>query len=117
MQNAALASALASSISDSFSTDQGGYDDSNEFHSLSAKAASRLVRLDSALMKDADESTQSASEHQSNLSVHSGKQMNTMRRVLRLKMTSPEAQLTMLNDFQGLDEGEHHFISRCIHCE
>ena len=104
MQNAALASALASSISDSFSSDDDGSGEDTEFHSLTDKDASRLARLDSALGKESDVSTQAVSEHPANISVHAGKQQGSMRRIMRLKMTSPEATLTMLNDFQGLDE-------------
>ena len=104
MQNAALASTLASSISESFSSSERA-DDDEEFHTLSAKDASRLARLDSALVKDNDETTQSSSsEHLSNLSVHAGKQLKSVRRVIKLKLTSPEATLIVTNDFQGLDE-------------
>mmetsp|Transcript_2476 Transcript_2476/g.5220 ORF Transcript_2476/g.5220 Transcript_2476/m.5220 type:complete len:2925 (-) Transcript_2476:1534-10308(-) len=111
MQNAALASALASSISDSFSSDEDSNVDVNEFHSLSVTDASRLARLDSALMKDADESAQCPSEHRSHLSVHDGKPLQSKRRVIRLKMTSPEAALTVTNDFQGLDEALFKIIA------
>jgi len=104
MQNAALASTLASSISDSFSCDKDGRDEDDEFHSLSATDANRIARLDSALMKDDDESTQCPSEHMSNVSVHTGKQLQSTRRIIKLKLTSPEATLTVTNDFQGLDE-------------
>ncbi|KAL7555198.1 hypothetical protein ACHAWF_018915 [Thalassiosira exigua] len=104
MQNAALASALASSISDSFSSDEDEWVDDTEFHSLSAKNAKRIAKLDSALMKDSEESTQGPSEHPKDLSVHAGsKQQKSMRRI-RVKMTSPEVTLTVTNDFQGLDE-------------
>jgi len=105
MQNAALASTLASSISDSFSGDKGGNDvDDDEFHSLSATDARRMARLDSALAKDAED-TVALSEHPGNISVHAGKRpIQSTRKVVRLKMTSPEATLTVLNDFQGLDE-------------
>lgn len=101
MQNAALASTLASSISDSFSSDEKESEIDNKFHSLSASDANRIARLDSALAKDADESMQGLREHQSNLSVHAGKQPQSTKRAIRLKMTSPEATLTVLNDFQG----------------
>ena len=105
MQNAALASTLASSISESFTSDEECrtmIDD--EFQSLSATDANRITRLDSALGKDEDESTQTPSEHPSNISVHAGKQLQSTRRAIKLKLTSPETTLTVTNDFQGLDE-------------
>ena len=101
MQNAALASTLASSISDSFAIDEERTVSDDEFHNLSATDASRIARLDSALMKDTDETTQDPSEQPSNVPVHSG-EVQSMRRAIRLKMTSPEATLTVTNDFQGL---------------
>ena len=101
MQNAALASTLASSISDSFAIDEERTVSDDEFHNLSATDASRIARLDSALMKDTDETTQDPSEQPSTVSVHSG-EVQSMRRAIRLKMTSPEATLTVTNDFQGL---------------
>ena len=101
MQNAALASTLASSISDSFAIDEERTVSDDEFHNLSATDASRIARLDSALMKDTDETTQVPSEQPINVSVHSG-EVQSMRRAIRLKMTSPEATLTVTNDFQGL---------------
>lgn len=104
MQNAALASALATSITDSFASDDANSVEDDEFHALSPADASRIARLDSALAKDADESTQDPSEHLSNISLHDKKQQKSTRRAIRLKMTSPEATLTVTNDFQGLDE-------------
>ena len=101
MQNAALASTLASSISDSFAIDEEKTVSDDEFHNLSATDASRIARLDSALMKDTDETTQDPRELPSHVSVHSG-EVQSMRRAIRLKMTSPEATLTVTNDFQGL---------------
>ncbi len=100
MQNAALASTLASSISDSFA-DEGKIIGDNEFHPLSTTDANRLARLDSALIKDADEPSEDLSEKISRLSSHAG-DLRSMRRSIRLKMTSPEATLTVINDFQGL---------------
>mmetsp|Transcript_4276 Transcript_4276/g.8218 ORF Transcript_4276/g.8218 Transcript_4276/m.8218 type:complete len:3387 (-) Transcript_4276:172-10332(-) len=117
MQNAALASTLASSITDSFSSDKDGNDDEDEFHSLTATDASRIARLDSALMKEPDESTQScsSSEHRSQISVHAGKQQKSRRRTIRVKMTSPEATLTVTNDFQGLDEALFKIVAmNCV---
>jgi hypothetical protein len=101
MQNAALASTLASSISDSFAIEEGDIIGENEFHPLSTTDANRLARLDSALMKDADEPSEDLSEQISKLSSHTG-DLRSMRRSIRLKMTSPEATLTVINDFQGL---------------
>jgi hypothetical protein len=101
MQNAALASTLASSISDTFAMDEDRALGDNEFHNLSATDATRIARLDSYLMKDSDETTQDPSELPNNVSVHSG-EMQPLRRTIRLKMTSPEATLTVTNDFQGL---------------
>ena len=111
MQNAALASTLASSISDSFAIDEERTVSNNEFHSLFPMDASRIARLDSALMKDTDENTQDPSEQPSNFSVHPG-EMQSMRRAIRLKMTSPEATLTVTNNFQGLASFDKYFI--CI---
>jgi hypothetical protein len=101
MQNAALASTLASSISDSFAIDKERTISNNEFYSLSATDANRIARLDSALMKETDETTQDPNEQLNNVTEHSGEQQS-MRRAIRLKMTSPEATLTVTNDFQGL---------------
>ncbi|KAL9187273.1 hypothetical protein ACHAXT_001376 [Thalassiosira profunda] len=115
LQNAALASTLASSISDSFSSSKK-VDDNEEFHQLSPKDAQRIARLNSALEKDAVESTVSSqSEHTSNLSVHAGLQPLATKKVIRVKMTSPEATLTMTNDFQGLDEALFKIVAmNCV---
>jgi hypothetical protein len=102
MQNIALANALANSISDSFGSDEEESD--YEFHSLSPKDAKRISSLDSALARESDQSTQAASEHVGDISVHSGKEIMKKRRVVKVKMTSPEATITVTNDFQGLDE-------------
>ena len=104
MQNIALANALANSMSDSFgsSSDEGEVDE--EFHSLSSTDAKRLSRLDSALVSD--ESSQAISEHKTDVSVHSGKAILNKKRIVKVKMTSPEATITVTNDFQGLDEGK-----------
>lgn len=101
MQNAALASTLASSISDSFAIEEGNSAGDNEFHPLSTTDQNRIARLDSALMKDTDEPSEDSSEQISRLSSHAG-DLRSMRRSTRLKMTSPEATLTVINDFQGL---------------
>jgi hypothetical protein len=101
MQNAALASTLASSISDTFAVDEEKSVTDNEFHSLSASDATRIARLDSYLMKDSDETTQDPNEQNNHVSIHSG-EPQSMRRTIRLKLTSPEATLTVTNDFQGL---------------
>eukprot|EP00804_Cyclotella_cryptica_P002353 CCRYP_004076-RE/>CCRYP_004076-RE protein AED:0.10 eAED:0.10 QI:4221/1/1/1/0.94/0.78/19/1152/1666 len=104
MQNLALASALATSISDSFGSSERVNSDKNEFHSLSPSDAKRIARLDSALAKDSELSTQGASEHKTDISVHSGHAVVLKRRIIKIKMTSPEAIFTVTNDFQGLDE-------------
>ncbi|KAL7472999.1 hypothetical protein ACHAXS_013378 [Conticribra weissflogii] len=105
MQNAALASALATSISDSFSSDKDTSEDGAERHSISAKEANRIARLDSELEKVVDiDEPMTPSEHSTDVSVHAGQQIEKMRKLTRLKMTSPEVILTMTNDFQGLDE-------------
>lgn len=105
MQNIALANAIANSISDSFGSSDDNDESDTEFHSLSPTDAKRISRLDSALAKESDQSSQAASEHKTDtLSVHSGKETLNKRRVIKLKMTSPEATFTVLNDFQGLDE-------------
>ena len=104
MQNLALASALASSISDSFGSSKGGVNNDIEFHSLSPSDTKRISRLDSALAKDSDQSIQGASEHKIDISVHSGQEVAHKRSVIKIKMMSPEAILSVRNDFQGLDE-------------
>jgi hypothetical protein len=104
MQNIALCSALATSISDSFGTSDEGESEDSEFHSLSPTDAKRISHLDSILVKDSDQSTQSASEHKTDISVHSGREPFNKRRIIKIKMTSPEATFTVTNDFQGLDE-------------
>ena len=104
MQNIALANAIANSISDSFGTSDENDEIDTEFHSLSPTDAKRISRLDSALIKESDQLIQAASEHKTDISVHSSKEILNKRRVIKLKMTSPEATVTVLNDFQGLDE-------------
>ena len=101
MQNAALASTLASSISETFAADEERAVTDNEIHTLSASDANRIARLDSYLMKDSDDTTQDPNEQYNNVSIHSG-EPRSMRRTIRLKLTSPEATLTVTNDFQGL---------------
>lgn len=101
MQNAALVSTLASSISDSFAIEEENIAGDLEFHPLSTTDANRIARLDSALTKDVDEPSEDSSEQISRLSSHAG-ELCLMRRSTRIKMTSPEATLTMINDFQGL---------------
>jgi vacuolar protein sorting-associated protein 13A/C len=101
MQNAALASTLASSISDSFAIEEENIVGDNEFHPLSTTDANRIARLNSALMRDVDDQAEDSSERISRHSSHSG-DLRPMRRSTRLKMTSPEATLTVINDFQGL---------------
>lgn len=101
MQNAALASTLASSISDSFAIEEENIVGDNEFHPLSTTDANRIARLNSALMRDVDDQAEDSSERISRHSSHSGV-LRSMRRSIRLKMTSPEATLTVINDFQGL---------------
>jgi hypothetical protein len=103
MQNIALANALANSISDSFGSSDEDESDV-EFHSLSPTDAKRIYRLDSALAKESDQSSHAASEHKADFSVHSGRDIPNKRRVVKVKMTSPEATFTVTNDFQGLDE-------------
>lgn len=103
MQNIALANALANSISDSFGSSDG-YGSDLEFHSLSPTDANRVSRLDSALARESDQSTQGASELLADISVHSGKDILNKRRVVKVKVTSPKATFTVTNDFQGLDE-------------
>lgn len=103
MQNIALANALANSISDSFGSSDGKESDA-EFHSLSPTDARRISRLDSALAKEPDQSSQAVSEHMADLSVHSGMDIPNKRRIVKVKTTLPEATFTVTNDFQGLDE-------------
>lgn len=116
MQNMALMSTLASSISDSFADDDERDDKDVEFHSLSANDIRRIVRLDSALEKeDQSAHTLNPSEHESDVSIHSGSQIKNARRVIRMKMTSPETTLTMTNDFQGLDEALFKIVAmNCV---
>ncbi|KAK1743056.1 vacuolar protein sorting-associated protein 13 [Skeletonema marinoi] len=106
MQNAALASALATSITDAFgNNDSVNESIDDEFH-FPANDANRIARLESALDKDSAVSTAAPSEHGTDLSVHSGNKLSTKakRRIIRLKSTMPEAATTVTNDFQGLDE-------------
>jgi len=106
MQNAALASALATSITDAFgNNDSVNESIDDEFH-FPANDANRIARLESALDKDSAVSTAAPSEHGTDLSVHSGNKLSTKakRRIIRLKSTIPEAATTVTNDFQGLDE-------------
>jgi len=102
MQNIALANTLANSISDSFGSSDDVENDT-EFHNLSSTDAKRISRLDSALARDSDQLTH-ASEHMTEISMYSNKEVLNKKRVVKMKMTSPEATFTVTNDFQGLDE-------------
>jgi vacuolar protein sorting-associated protein 13A/C len=103
MQNAALTSTLLSSISDSFAVDEEKSSNENEFRRLSSNTASRIARLESDLLIDTEETNQDIFEQLSVVPDQSGESQN-IKRVIRLKLTSPEATLTVTNDFQGLDE-------------
>lgn len=103
MQNAALTSTLLSSISDSFAVDEEKSSNENEFRRLSSNTASRIARLESDLLIDTEETNRDTFEQLSVVPDQSGESQN-IKRVIRLKLTSPEATLTVTNDFQGLDE-------------
>ena len=106
MQNAALVSALATSITDAFgNNDTLDEKTDDEFH-FQENDAKRIAQLESALEKDSTVSSAVPSEHSTELSAHSGKAMSAkaQRRIIRIKSTMPEATTTVTNDFQGLDE-------------
>lgn len=106
MQNAALASALATSISDAFGNKDSANESKDGEFQFPANDANRVARLESALEKESAMSTATPSEHGTDLSVHSGNKLSTKakRRIIRIKSTMPEATTTVTNDFQGLDE-------------
>lgn len=100
MQNAALASTVISCLSDSLSGDDLE-DESPEFRSLSTQDANRIARLDSALEKEGNETSNGIlTDHSIDPSFHGNGKGRDAKRVVRLKMTSPEATLTVTNDFQ-----------------
>lgn len=106
MQNAALASALATSITDAFGNNDSVDETKDDEFNFPANDVNRIARLESALEKDSSLATAAPSEHGTDLSVHSGNKLPTKakRRIIRIKSTMPEATTTVTNDFQGLDE-------------
>ena len=106
MQNAALASTLVTSISDSFAGNDTVLEDNSEFHSLSTNEASRIAMLSSSLeyVDALDSPNQYPSEHPKDISIHDGDTLQKTKRVMKLRATLPSATLTLINDFQGMDE-------------
>ena len=100
MQNAALASTVFSCLSDSLSGDDFE-DERPEFQTLSTQDANRIARLDSELEKEGNETPNGVlTEHLIDPSFYGNGKGRDVKRVVRLKMTLPEATLTVTNDFQ-----------------
>jgi hypothetical protein len=105
MRNVALMSAIFSSISSCFEEDISIDDGATAF--LDENEANRIERLASELERDEiDVSThsqlQSTSSSTSSISASSNRSVPPMSKTFRF--TVPSAQLTVINDLQGLDD-------------
>ncbi|KAL7469473.1 hypothetical protein ACHAXS_009736 [Conticribra weissflogii] len=105
MQNAALASAIAASLSEAFFEDSAAEAEVDEFRSLSEAETSKIELLNSALEQvgDIDDFNNYRSDHPNDISAHDGSIPKQTKQKLKLRVTLPSARITLINDFQGMD--------------
>jgi len=105
MQNVALASAIATSLSEAFFEDSVAEVEVDEFCSLSEAETSKIELLNSALEQvgDIDDLNHNRSDHPNDISAHDGNPSKQTKQMLKLRATLPSATITLINDFQGMD--------------
>ncbi len=112
MRQYALLQAIADSVNGTFKSDDNSGDFSSQ-SSLSAREAENINQLARELEKKYDESSGSISVSEQRLSLgrdstcasqssHGTRKVN--ERIIKMKMTIPNTNITVVNDLQGVDE-------------